>query len=234
MIGFPTSLHHLDPDGEKKNPYQEAIIGVGRVLDYYDYDKKFPTWGFGARLPKVGQRPEGVSHCFALNNNDLSPECDGIEGVLDAYSKALRSVKLAGPTFFHPVINAAIHAASRPVDPVRYYCLLILTDGVIMDMRNTIRSVVQASRLPLSILIVGVGTEDFSNMEILDADKHVLEIDGVRAERDIVQFVEFSRFKGNGEALAAELLEELPGQFLSYMRKHGIQPSSNKNGKEQD
>lgn len=77
---------------------------------------------------------------------------------------------------------------------------------------------VAASRLPLSILIVGVGDEDFTNMEILDADKSLLQIDGMQAERDIVQFVKFNSFKGNGEALAAQLLEELPGQFLEYMR----------------
>ncbi|CAD7698646.1 unnamed protein product, partial [Ostreobium quekettii] len=83
---------------------------------------------------------------------------------------------------------------------------------------DTVRAIVAASSLPLSILIVGIGTADFSKMEALDSDRRLLEADGRKAQRDIVQFVEFNRFKGRGEALAAELLEELPGQFLAYMR----------------
>ena len=48
--------------------------------------------------------------------------------------------------------------------------LLILTDGEITDMEDTIKAIVDASFLPMSIIIVGVGNADFSNMEILDAD----------------------------------------------------------------
>lgn len=49
----------------------------------------------------------------------------------------------------------------------KYLVMLILTDGEIHDMEPTIREIVNASRLPLSILIVGVGNENFHNMEVL-------------------------------------------------------------------
>ena len=39
-----------------------------------------------------------------------------------------------------------------------------IQDGVITDMANTVDRIVQASNLPLSIVIVGVGNADFSNM----------------------------------------------------------------------
>jgi hypothetical protein len=42
----------------------------------------------------------------------------------------------------------------------------------------------------MSIIIVGVGDEDFAAMEALDADKQLLKSsDGKVAARDIVQFV---------------------------------------------
>ena len=47
-----------------------------------------------------------------------------------------------------------------------YYVLLILTDGAIMDMSATTAAIIEASSLPLSILIVGVGDADFSAMEV--------------------------------------------------------------------
>ena len=55
-----------------------------------------------------------------------------------------------------------------------YYTLLILTDGVINDLEATIDQIVRGSGLPLSIIIVGVGREDFSSMEVLDADDRPL------------------------------------------------------------
>lgn len=51
--------------------------------------------------------------------------------------------------------------------------LLILTDGEITDMDDTIKAIVDASFLPMSIIIVGIGSADFTNMEILDADKQM-------------------------------------------------------------
>ena len=68
-------------------------------------------------------------------------------------------------------------------------------------------------------MIVGIGSEDFSNMEVLDSDRQRLGSPATGyAERDIVQFVSFRSFGHDGNALAAQLLAELPGQFLSYMR----------------
>ena len=46
-----------------------------------------------------------------------------------------------------------------------------------------------ASDLPMSVIIVGVGNEDFSAMEQLDGDEQRLSSGGRYASRDIVQFV---------------------------------------------
>jgi len=53
-----------------------------------------------------------------------------------------------------------------------YYILLILTDGEIHDMRETIDKIVEASHLPLSVIIIGIGEDEkkFSNMVYLDCD----------------------------------------------------------------
>lgn len=48
----------------------------------------------------------------------------------------------------------------------KYLVLLIITDGAIHDMDETIRLIVRGADLPLSILIVGVGDDDFGNMEV--------------------------------------------------------------------
>lgn len=56
----------------------------------------------------------------------------------------------------------------------KYNILLIITDGVISDLQQTIDEIVDGSSLPLSIIIVGVGSADFSSMDVLDADDQPL------------------------------------------------------------
>ena len=52
----------------------------------------------------------------------------------------------------------------------KYFTVLILTDGAIHDMDQTIDEVVISSTLPISIIIVGIGGANFSAMDRLDAD----------------------------------------------------------------
>lgn len=47
----------------------------------------------------------GASHCFALNGNIFDPECEGLDGVLDAYKHSLHNADLYGPTHFNKVIE---------------------------------------------------------------------------------------------------------------------------------
>ena len=73
---------------------------------------------------------------------------------------------------------------------------MILTDGVVTDMADTREAIVRASYQPLSIIIVGVGNADFTDMQILDGDDGVLRSPkGEPVLRDIVQFVPFRDFK---------------------------------------
>ena len=51
-----------------------------------------------------------------------------------------------------------------------YHCLLLLTDGEIHDMQFTVDLIVELSRFPVSIIIIGVGNESFEKMIFLDSD----------------------------------------------------------------
>ncbi|XP_043815082.1 protein BONZAI 3 isoform X1 [Manihot esculenta] len=233
----PDSLHYIDPSG-RLNPYQrkktsfinelakiilQAIMEVGEVMQFYDSDRRFPAWGFG------GRTSDGtISHCFNLNGSPSGSEVEGIEGIMAAYATGLHNVALAGPTLFGQVINTAAQVAGQSLsdNDKKYFVLLIITDGVLTDLQETKDALVKASDLPLSILIVGVGGADFKQMEILDAD-HGCRLEsstGRVATRDIVQFVPMREVHSGQLSAAQALLEELPGQFLSYVRCRDIKP----------
>ncbi len=62
-------------------------------------------------------------------------------------------------------------------------------------MAATVDLIVNASHLPLSIIIVGVGEEKFKLMKELDSDDQLLrDSRGQTALRDVVQFVKFKKY----------------------------------------
>ncbi|GAA6093337.1 copine-5b isoform X1, partial [Tachysurus ichikawai] len=221
-----TSLHYMNP--YQMNAYAMALKAVGEIIQDYDSDKMFPALGFGAKLPPDGR----VSHEFPLNGNIENPYCNGIEGILEAYHQSLKTVQLYGPTNFAPVVNHVASYAAAVQDGSQYFVLLIITDGVISDMAQTKEAIVNGAKLPMSIIIVGVGQAEFDAMVELDGDDIRISSRGKLAERDIVQFVPFRDYMdrtGNHvlsmARLAKDVLAEIPDQFISYMKSRGIKPN---------
>lgn len=219
----PESLHYIHP--YIPNQYMMALRAVGEICQDYNHNKLFPALGFGAKLPN-GQ----VSHEFFLNFHPTDPHCQGVEGIMDAYRRAIMTVTLYGPTNFSPVINhVGKFAAAAARDGSHYFVLLIITDGVITDFEQTKSAIVNASSLPMSIIIVGVGGDEFREMEVLDSDKYKLSAGGRTAERDIVQFVPFRNYiRGNNcelsqAALSKDVLKEIPAQLTAWMHLRNIE-----------
>ncbi|KAG7232883.1 hypothetical protein INR49_007947 [Caranx melampygus] len=127
----------------------------------------------------------------------------------------LPKLQLYGPTNIAPIIQKVANSASQEVhtkEAMQYFILLILTDG--------------ASHLPMSVIIVGVGNADFSDMQMLDGDDGILRSPkGEPVLRDIVQFVPFRNFKhASPAALAKSVLAEVPNQVVDYYNSKGIKP----------
>jgi len=120
-----------------------------------------------------------VSHDFALNGQVDQPEVQGVQGIMQAYKNTLSSIRLYGPTNFSPIIRRVTHhvrsmASEQSSSNKLYSVLMILTDGIITDMDQTVDAIVEAADEALSIVIIGVGNADFSNMEVLDGDDAIV------------------------------------------------------------
>uniref|UniRef100_A0A673W245 Copine 4 n=1 Tax=Salmo trutta TaxID=8032 RepID=A0A673W245_SALTR len=219
------SLHYIHP--YQPNEYLKALVAVGEICQDYDSDKMFPAFGFGAQIP-----PDFKCYCVCVLFWVFPTYvygCAGIQGVVEAYQTCLPKLQLYGPTNIAPIIQKVASSASQEMhtkEAMQYFILLILTDGVITDMADTREAIVQASHLPMSIIIVGVGSADFSDMQMLDGDDGILRSPkGEPCLRDIVQFVPFRNFKhGSPAELAKTVLAEVPNQVVDYYNNKGIKP----------
>ena len=208
------SLHTLDHKGG--NPYEQALSIIGQTLSSFDDDNLIPAFGFR----------DQTSKSFGTRMLGQAP-CRGFEGVLSEYRRSLqRGVVLSGPTSFAPVIRKAVDLVKESGHQL--HVLLIIADGQVSEAldckRETINAIVEASRVPLSIVVVGVGDGPFDQMETFD--------DQLPERRfDNLQFVDFGPFQ---TALAANpskekraaieaafalcALQELPSQFEEIVR----------------
>jgi len=223
-----TSLHYINPQYDptnfySMNDYQKAISAIGYVIEPYDSNRLMGVYGYGGCF--YGK--EEPHFAFPLTNDQTKPNVLGTRGVLDVYTQALKNVKLSGPNNFSPMIekikDISIHNVSNAsVNGVRtllkYNILVFITNGSINDMEETIKEIRDASRYPMSIIIVGVGNADFSAMKKLDGDDKSSDF------RDIVQFVPLNEFVNDPAKIAAETLAEIPFQLISYARKNEIYP----------
>lgn len=217
-----TSLHYLNaPNG---NQYQQALSAISNILLNFDIDKVVPLYGFGGKK-KDGL--SGVEHAFPMTGNPAKTSGHFVQGILEVYQNAFEIYELSAPTYFSPILEKATQLCAMGANASikNYMILLILTDGEIFDFQQTKRLLVYASTLPMSVIIVGVGNDDFKNMEELDCDKGKLtDEDGRAAVRDVVQFVPFRKYNFDPAMLAQETLKELPKQINEFYQMKGMKP----------
>jgi len=202
------SLHDLDAG--VPNPYQQVISVMGKTLEEFDDDRLIPAFGFG-------DSTTGDKACFAFNAGGA--ECVGFEQVLQRYDTIARSVRLAGPTCFAPVIHEAIRIVAEEKS---YHILVIIADGQVTDPSPhgaTARAIVEASKYPLSIIVVGVGDGPWGVMEEFDDELTDRKFDNL-------QFVELNtitrRYANDSNKFEAQFalaaLMEIPDQY--HIIKH--------------
>ncbi|KAL0424250.1 UNVERIFIED_CONTAM: E3 ubiquitin-protein ligase RGLG2 [Sesamum radiatum] len=177
------SLHHI---GSGLNPYEQAITIIGKTLAAFDDDNLIPCFGFG----DASTHDQGV---FSFYPDERF--CNGFEEVLSRYRELVPNLKLAGPTSFAPIIEMAMTVVEQSGG--QYHVLLIIADGQVTrsvdteygqlspQEQKTVQSIVEASKLPLSIILVGVGDGPWDMMKEFDDNIPARDFDNF-------QFVNFT------------------------------------------
>ena len=205
------------------NDYEKVISDCCSIVSPYDEDQLFPVYGFGGIPPNNNGK---VSHIFNINF-EKEPEIKGFDQIIPTYKKSLKQIKLGNPCYFAPLLKSVYNRIKKnyeinnPEYINHYFILMILTNGIVNDLKETIDILIDCSYIPLSVIIIGIGDGDFSNMDKLDGDEELLvSSKGEIRKRDLVQFVKYNKFKGDfiegKKELKDEVLKEIPRQVEEY------------------
>jgi len=179
------------------NPYQHVISILGKTLAPFASSGFIAAYGFG----DVRTSDTDVFSFIADSN------CSSFDEVLNVYNKITPSVILSGPTNFAPLIYQAIKICKQVKD---YHILVIVADGQVTNEKATTRAIVEACRVPLSIVVVGVGDGPWEMMRVFDEKLP-------KRKWDNFHFVEFHKVTSKAEnpdlAFAIQALVEIPDQF---------------------
>lgn len=209
------SLHDI---GHGLNPYEQAISIIGKTLAAFDDDNLIPCFGFG----------DATTHdqdVFSFYPDDRF--CNGFEDVLSQYREIVPRLRLAGPTSFAPVIEMAMTIVEQSGG--QYHVLVIIADGQVTrsvdtghgqlspQEQKTVDAIVEASKFPLSIILVGVGDGPWDMMKEFDDNIPAREFDNF-------QFVNFTNIMAKSipqlrkeTEFALSALMEIPSQYKATM-----------------
>ncbi|KAL5153402.1 E3 ubiquitin-protein ligase RGLG1 [Glycine soja] len=160
------SLHHI---GNGPNPYEQAISIIGKTLAAFDEDNLIPCFGFG----DASTHDQDV---FSFYPDERI--CNGFEEVLSRYREIVPIIRLAGPTSFAPIVEMAMTIVEQTGG--QYHVLVIVADGQVTrsidtehgrlspQEQSTVDAIVEASKFPLSIILVGVGDGPWDMMKEFD------------------------------------------------------------------
>lgn len=222
------SLHHI---GNDLNPYEQAISIIGKTLAAFDEDNLIPCYGFG----DASTHDQDV---FSFCPDERI--CNGFEEVLSRYREIVPHLRLAGPTSFAPVIETAMTIVEQSGG--QYHVLLIIADGQVTrsvdtdrgklspQEQKTVDAIVEASKYPLSIVVVGVGDGPWDMMKEFDDNIPARDFDNF-------QFVNFTEIMAKNThqirketEFALSALMEIPSQYKATMelqllgRRRGASP----------
>ena len=202
------------------NEYSEAIYSVCEKLIDHNNSKEVPMYGFGG-IPENG---ETVENYFELNGYLNTRGCRALDDIKEVYRKSLSNVELQGSTVLEPIFTKAIREAIqlRQEKKPLFNVYVLFTQSVVQDIQRITEIILKEERvnLPLLIFIVGVGSDCFTKLEMLNRRTR----DGHACKNKLIHFVRFGNYKIYQGILRDEMLDVLSKKVEDYFLELDIQP----------
>ena len=196
--------------------YKRIINSIKDKITNYTKDEYF-IYGYGANLRNKDLSNELYKYIFNINlEEDKSINFDNFNQIYDNCLNYIIPEKKVNLSLMIKKITKDIF---RFYDE-RYYNIFFilareLTD--ISDKQNTIDAFIESGYLPLTIIIIGEGKNNFESMKELFGKKIKQSSNGMLKNRDNIIFMNYpDDFNENSELLSEWCLREISKQMLSF------------------
>jgi copine 1/2/3 len=211
---FHSYQEHID------NQYETVMKSIHHHFSPYIKNDKFNAFGFGANL---GSFSSEVSHCFPLKNDDSNSMCDGIKDLIENYHLRLKQCQFSGPTCYEQILKNSNEISQKSQG---YSILVIIAKGDVFDLEKSVHEIIESSRNPLSILIIGLGDETFDLSKMLDSSKKPHLLNEKNGARDNVQFICLKDFVDETDLMTEKILKKIPKQVVNYFALNEMSPKN--------
>jgi len=181
---------------------------IFQILQVYTRDHFFHPSGFGARITK--------SNISIFNEEKPNYNIDEL---IKDYKNFLEHSDIIpeGEIILSPLIKQIIDDIYSSYKPNNYNVLFILLSGEVdkKDQKSLINSLILSSHLPFSIIVIGVGNQDFSAVKELFNLNNKYSSEGMPKNRDNIIF---ATMKNKSESIYTleYCLKELRKQMIEF------------------
>lgn len=201
------------------NEYQLAIELIKEIY----IDCNFDLYGFGANINNNEKYLDKESKFFKISNNKDEElkiyekrDKSNIDSILQDYKSVLNKLKFDGPTLLSNIISyfkdELISNYFECFGKSFYKVVYIIIDNQPSDIKSLINSIVDSSVYPISIVIIGVGSSKFTQLEELFgiSSKLLLVDDNNKSpKRDNCVFITLPKFQNDLNFLLDNYLDFL-------------------------
>ena len=181
---------------------------IFQILQPYSKDHYFHPSGFGAKIAQ--------SNLSVFNRDKLNYSTDEL---IKSYRTFLEHPKIIPDKniFFSPLIKKMIEDVNKTYESNIYNVLFVLLSGNIdkKDYKEIINSLILSSYLPLSIIVIGIGKNDFSTYKDLFNLNNKNSSENMPKNKDNIIFISL-KSKSEVSCTVEYCLKELRKQIIEF------------------
>ena len=207
------------------NKYKEIIIKILDNVSLYIKGHSFYVYGYGAKLKNCKNDPlyKSIFNINMTNNNETIKNEELIKTFNNCSLQNIIPDKEVG-------FSSLIRKLSKEmylIYDLKYYDILFILAREIpnnSDKQETIDSFVESSYLPLTIIIICEGENEFNKMEELYGNKIKKSSNGMDKVRNNIKCINSKDFNDNSEDMIEWCLREISLQIIEYYKINKCTP----------
>jgi hypothetical protein len=204
--------------------YSNIIENITDIISNYIPNRLVHAYGIGGEI-SYGYNSQKV---FKINmgGNDSNKLYNRI---LEDYHNSLNEIKLDNKVYFSPLINKVNNYIFDSKELNYYNILFILTKETIdkSDIKKTYDSIIDSSYLPVSIIIIGIGQNNFDKMKnIFDSVPINSRVRKKKFRKNVIFVSSIAEKLENSQIMTEWCLKEIEKQAMQYYELLKIKPEN--------